>query len=159
MTFYSDTVGTAYIDVAAQPWIPFLPYSDEVHLKVIKLNPVSGEWVTLLRLPAGMELPKHHHAGPVQVYTLQGSWRYKEHDWVAGPGSFIYETAASAHTPVAEPGDEVIVLNMLVGDWNVLDDNDNIVAVENWKSMLARYKDFCAAQGIEPVDITSFAGN
>lgn len=53
----------------------------------------------------------------------------------------------------------MITLNIVVGDWNVLDENDNILAVENWKSMLKRYADYCASAGIEPVDITSFAGN
>lgn len=83
MKFYSDSVGTACIDVDALPWVPFLPYSDQLHLKLIKLNPINGEWTSLLRVPAGMEMPKHHHAGTVHVYTIQGKWRYKEHDWVA----------------------------------------------------------------------------
>ena len=43
MTYYSDSVGAAMIDVAALPWIPFLPYSDQLQLKLIKLNPVNGE--------------------------------------------------------------------------------------------------------------------
>jgi len=159
MTFFSSKVGTSLVDVEALPWIPFTPYSDEVFLKLIKINPVNGEWTTLLKLPAGMELPKHHHAGTVHVYTVAGHWRYKEHDWVAGPGSMVFETAASAHTPVAEPHDEVITLNIIVGDWNLLDENDNILAVENWKSMLKRYSDYCASHGITPVDVTSFEGN
>jgi hypothetical protein len=46
-----------------------------------------------------------------------------------------------------------------VGDWNILDENDNILAVENWRSMLKRYTDYCAATGTTPVDITSFNGN
>lgn len=157
MTFFSDSVGTALVDIDALPWIPFTPYSDEIFLKLIKINPVNGEWTTLLKLPAGVRLPKHHHAGTVHVYTVAGSWRYLEHDWVAGPGSMVFETAASAHTPEALPDAEVITLNIIVGDWNLLDENDNILAVENWKTMLKRYADYCAAQGITPVDVTSFA--
>lgn len=159
MTFFADSVGTALVDVDALPWIPFTPYSDEIFLKLIKINPVNGEWTTLLKLPAGTRLPKHHHAGTVHVYTVAGSWRYLEHDWVAGPGSMVFETAASAHTPEALPDAEVIALNIIVGDWNLLDENDNILAVENWRSMLKRYADYCVAQGIAPVDVTSFAGN
>ena len=159
MTFFADSVGTALVDVDALPWVPFTPYSDEIFLKLIKINPVNGEWTTLLKLPAGTELPKHHHAGTVHVYTVAGRWYYKEHDWVAGPGSMVFETAASAHTPVAKPEAEVITLNIIIGDWNLLDDNDNILAVENWRTMLKRYTDYCAAQGIEPVDVTSLSGN
>lgn len=159
MTFFSDSVGTALVDVDALPWIPFLPYSDQIFLKLIKVNPVNGEWTTLLKLPAGTELPKHHHAGTVHVYTVTGSWRYKEHDWIARPGSMVFETAASAHTPVAELGAEVITLNIVVGDWNLLDEKDNILAVENWRSMLKRYADYCESKGIKPVDVSSFNGN
>ena len=159
MNYFASTVGAAVTDVEALPWIPFLPYSDQLQLKIIRLNPVNGEWVSLLRVPAGMEMPKHYHSGTVHVYTLAGSWGYKEHDWIAGPGSFVFETAASAHTPVARPGADVVTLNIVMGDWNIVDENDAILAVENWRSMLKRYADYCAASGIAPVDITSFEGN
>jgi hypothetical protein len=33
------------------------------------------------------------------------------------------------------------------------------MAVENWRTMLKRYADHCAAHGITPVDVTSFSGN
>jgi hypothetical protein len=158
MTFYCDTIGTALIDVDALPWVPFLPYSDQVHIKLIKIDPVRGEWTSLLRTPGGMELPKHHHSGTVHVYTLQGRWRYKEHDWVAGPGPFVFETAASAHTPLALE-DEVITLNIVMGDWNLVDDNNQVLAVENWRTMTTRYVNHCSISGITPVDLTSFGGN
>jgi quercetin dioxygenase-like cupin family protein len=159
MNYFASAVGAAVTDVEALPWIPFLPYSDQLQLKIIRLNPVNGEWVSLLRVPAGMEMPRHYHSGTVHVYTLSGSWGYKEHDWIAGPGSFVFETAASAHTPVAEPGEDVVTLNIVMGDWNIVDEHDAVLAVENWKSMLKRYDDYCAATGTPPIDITSFAGN
>jgi 2,4'-dihydroxyacetophenone dioxygenase len=159
MSYFANGVGAAVTDVEALPWIPFLPYSEELKLKIIRLNPVNGEWVSLLRVPAGMEMPKHYHSGTVHVYTLSGNWGYKEHDWIAGPGSFVFETAASAHTPVAQPGEDVITLNIAMGDWNIVDENDSVLADENWKSMLKRYDEYCAVNGIAPVDITSFAGN
>lgn len=42
---------------------------------------------------------------------------------------------------------------------NILGANDEIVAVENWRSMMDRYVGHCAAHGLEPVDISSFGGN
>lgn len=56
MNFYADQVGTAMIDVDQLPWIPFLPYSDQVFIKLIKLNPINGEWTSLLKVPGGAEL-------------------------------------------------------------------------------------------------------
>lgn len=152
-----EQIATSYVDTEAHPWFPFTPYSNEVYLKALKIEPVSGTFVTLLKAPGEMQLPRHHHCGTVMVYTIAGRWKYLEHDWTATPGSFIYETAASVHTPVAVGCEAVITLNIQVGDSLYMDANDNILAVENWKSVLQRYLDFCRANGMAPVDLTSFA--
>jgi 2,4'-dihydroxyacetophenone dioxygenase len=31
---------------------------------------------------------------------MRGHWRYLEHDWIAKPGTYIYEPAGEAHTLV-----------------------------------------------------------
>lgn len=153
-----EQISTSYVDAESYPWFPFTPYSDVIMLKALKAEPVSGTFITLLKVPGAMQLPKHHHCGTVIVYTIKGTWRYLEHDWIAKPGSVVYETAASVHTPVGVGNDEIITLNIQVGDSLYMDDKDNIVAVENWKSVLKRYENFCRTKGIKPVDITSFAG-
>lgn len=51
MMFF-EKVDTAVIDFAALPWVPFLPYSDKVFVKAIKVDPIRGEWITLLKVPA-----------------------------------------------------------------------------------------------------------
>jgi len=33
---------------------------------------------------------------------LSGSWRYLEHDWVATPGTFLWEPPGEAHTLVVD---------------------------------------------------------
>jgi hypothetical protein len=42
--------------------------------------------------------PTHIHTGMVFGYTIQGMWHYREYDWIAKPGSLIYEAADSMHT-------------------------------------------------------------
>jgi pimeloyl-ACP methyl ester carboxylesterase len=153
--FY-ETIDTALIDVESLPWIPFAPYSDKFMLKLIKVDPITGQWISLLKLPPDSELPLHHHAGTVMVWTIAGKWRYLEHDWVAGPGSFVFETAGSRHMPVSVGNDEVITLNIVQGDWNLLSPDGAVLAIENWKSMMDRYLGFCKAERIEPKDISSF---
>ncbi len=156
MAFYCETVGTALIDVDALPWVPFLPYSDEIFIKLIKADPVRGEWTTLLKVPPRFELPMHRHAGTVQVYTVAGQWAYKEHDWIAKPGSFVFETAASEHTPMSFD-DEVITLNIVQGDWLVLGEADEVLAIESWRTAMDRYVAHCRSIGIVPLDLTSFS--
>lgn len=151
-----EKVTTSYIDAENYPWIPFSPYSDVVFIKALKCDPISGTFVTLLRAPDSVVLPRHHHCGIVIVYTVKGQWKYREHDWTAAPGSLVYETAASVHTPVGVGGGEIITLNIQVGDSIYMDDKDNVLAIENWKTVLKRHVEFAKARGIEPVDITSF---
>lgn len=157
-TMFFENIDTALIDVEAMPWIPFAPYSDEIFLKLIKVDPIQGEWITLLKLPPKTELPMHHHAGTVKVWTLKGSWRYLEHDWIARTGSLVYETAGSRHTPVAVGEDEVITLNIVMGDWNIMSPEGAVLAIENWRSMMDRYLNYCKAKGIKPQDVSSFQG-
>jgi 2,4'-dihydroxyacetophenone dioxygenase len=152
-----EQIHTAVIDDESIPWVPFAPYSNEVMLKYFKCDPIRGETITLLKAPGNMELPKHHHSGTVIVYTIKGKWKYKEHDWVAGPGSIVFETAASSHTPQAlAEGGELITLNIVVGDLVFLGENDQVLAIENWKSVVERYLAYCRAADIEPIDITAF---
>ena len=117
--FY-ESIDTALIDTDKLPWMPFLPYSDKFFLKLLKADPIRGEWVALLKVPPHSELPMHHHAGTVMVWTLAGRWKYIEHDWVAGPNSFVFETAGSRHTPIGVGDGEVITLNIVQGDWNLM---------------------------------------
>ncbi len=149
------TIETAVINDDSVPWMPFAPYSDTVMVKYFKLDPIRGEVIAMLKAPAHTVMPRHYHSGTVIVYTLQGEWKYQEHDWVATPGSIVYETASSQHTPQAS-GSEVIALNIVSGDLVYLDENDRVVAIENWKTALDRYLAYCKANGIKPRDLTAF---
>jgi len=151
-----EQVTTSFVDAPSYPWIPFAPYSDEVFLKVLKCDPISGTFVTLLKAPGDITLPTHHHCGIVVVYTVKGSWRYREHAWTAVEGSVVYETAASTHTPLGAGAGEVITFNVQVCDSIYFDDKGAVLAIENWKTMLQRHLDWYRARGLEAPDITSF---
>jgi hypothetical protein len=125
-------------------------------VKYLKLDPIRGETIFLMKVPAGTQLPRHHHSGTVIVYTIEGQWKYKEHDWTAGPGSVVYETAATSHTPEALGGD-VQVLNIVLGDLLFTDDQGRVRAIENWKTGLDRYLAHCKEHGIAPRDLTAFS--
>jgi hypothetical protein len=155
--FY-EQVETAVINGEDLPWVPFTPYADNVFLKYFKLDPIRGEFIVLMKVPGDLSLPKHHHSGTVVVYTIEGQWKYKDHDWVAGPGSLVFETAASVHTPERVSNDgQVLTLVTVTGDLVFLDENDKVLAIENWKTSLQRYLAYCETHGIEPKDLTAFA--
>lgn len=156
-TMFYETIDTALIDVESLPWMPFVPYADNIFLKLIKVDPIRGEWIVLLKVPGGVELPMHHHSGTVMVWTIQGKWKYHEHDWIGTPGSFVYETAGTRHTPVALGDEESVTLDIVQGDLIFVTPEGAVLAIENWKSMMERYLNFCKKEGIEPVDVSSFS--
>ena len=152
-----EQIETAVIDGDMLPWVPLTPFTDQILLKYFKLDPIRGEWIVLMKSPIDMQLPKHHHTGTVMVYTLEGKWKYKEHDWIARPGSVVYETAFSRHTPEALPGTEdVIAFNIVKGELVFLDDKDQVLAVETWRTAMERYLGYCKSVGLEPRDLSSF---
>lgn len=155
--FY-EKVAPECIDDASVPWVPFAPYSTDVLIKYFKLDPTRGESIALLKAPAGAQMPRHHHTGTVIVYTIRGRWKYAEHDWVAGPGSIVFETAGSSHTPTMVGDDEVVTLNIVQGELLYLNGNDQVVAMENWKTGMERYLAYCEAHRLVPKDLTAFGG-
>ena len=66
----------------------------------LQFNVTSGGFSVVLKGLPGAALGVHYHVGTVRGYTMRGHWRYLEHDWVAKPGTFIYEPAGEAHTLV-----------------------------------------------------------
>ena len=154
-----EHVDTAVIDGESLPWVPLTPYSEDILLKYFKLDPIRGEMIVLMKAPLDMQLPRHHHTGTVMVYTIEGKWKYEEHDWVAGPGSIVYETAASTHTfEVVAEGENgcVLTLVQVTGDLLFLDDKGSVIALENWKTSMERYLAYCEQHDIEAKDLTAF---
>jgi 2,4'-dihydroxyacetophenone dioxygenase len=155
-----EQIQTACINDADLPWVPFTPYSERVLIKYFKLDPIRGETIALLKAPAKGQMPRHRHTGTVIVYTVQGRWKYREHEWIAEQGSIVYETAGSSHTPEAVPampGDEdIVTLNIIQGELLFVSESGQVLAAEDWKSGWDRYAAYCREQGIAPRDLTAF---
>jgi 2,4'-dihydroxyacetophenone dioxygenase len=155
-----EQIQTACLNDADLPWMPFTPYSERVLIKYFKLDPIRGETIALLKAPAKGQMPRHRHTGTVIVYTVQGRWKYREHEWIAEQGSIVYETAGSSHTPEALPplpgGEDIVTLNIIQGELLFVSESGQILAAEDWRSGWERYSAFCRANGIEPKDLTAF---
>jgi 2,4'-dihydroxyacetophenone dioxygenase len=78
----------------------WVPYAEGVWIQPCCFNVTSGGFTVFLKGLPGAKLGTHYHVGTVRGYTMRGHWRYLEHDWVAKPGTFIYEPAGEAHTLV-----------------------------------------------------------
>ncbi|MBV8229966.1 MAG: 2,4'-dihydroxyacetophenone dioxygenase family protein [Planctomycetaceae bacterium] len=138
------------------PWVPFTPYSTTVKLKLLQVNPVTGQVITMFHVPGGEVLGVHDHHGAVIVYTVQGAWRYLEHQWTARAGDLVYETAGSRHTFLAEPGEDMVAFIVIEGALEFLDPQGHSMGTENWKTFLDRYYRFCEENHLRPVDLSRF---
>jgi 2,4'-dihydroxyacetophenone dioxygenase len=138
------------------PAVPFTPYSEDVTIKLLRVDPVSGQLCVILSAPGGTGLGMHKHYGSVVLYTIKGAWRYLEHDWVSRAGDFVYETAGSSHTFFVEPGETTEAFIIVEGALEFIDEQGNTIAIEDWRTMYQRYLDYCEQEGLEPIDITRF---
>lgn len=81
----------------------WIPYVDGVHFLPLWFGTRSQPgFANILRVQPGKRLNPHFHATGVFGLTLSGSWRYLEHDWVAVPGTFLWEPPGEAHTLIVE---------------------------------------------------------
>jgi 2,4'-dihydroxyacetophenone dioxygenase len=78
----------------------WVPYADGVWFQPCCFNVTSGGFSLVLKGLPGSMVGTHYHVGTVHGYTMRGHWRYLEHDWIAKPGTYIYEPAGEAHTLV-----------------------------------------------------------
>ena len=70
-----------------------------------------GYYVNLLKFKGGGVLGCHRHPSPVHALTLKGSWGYKEHDWNAKPGTYVFEPPGETHSLIVdEDCDEMVAM-------------------------------------------------
>jgi quercetin dioxygenase-like cupin family protein len=109
----------------------WVPQAKDVWFRPLLLNTVAGGWCNLLRVRKAGVLSRHRHPGPVHGYVIKGSWRYREHNWIATAGSYVFEPPGETHTLTVDSADEMITFFNISGAMLYLDDQDRIVAYED----------------------------
>lgn len=131
----------------------WVPYADGVWIQPCCFNVTSGGFSLLLKGLPGAQLGVHYHVGIVRGYTLAGHWRYLEHDWIAKPGTFIYEPAGEAHTLVVtdDSPEPALILFMVEGGLIYLDspDNGGFAAYEDGFSALEICRNYYRDAGLD----------
>ena len=83
----------------------WMPVGAIGHSRPLLYDIKNGGWISILRARGAGTIQRHRHASPVTAWTLDGSWGYREHDWVARAGSFVYEPAGHIHTLFIHPSE------------------------------------------------------
>src|SRR5262249_55964591 len=90
----------------------------------------------------------HKHRGTVVMICLEGSARYLEYDWVAGPGDFIYETPGLIHTLVSDNPTGVKLFGWLQGPLEFYDEHGSFVETTDVWWFINHYETYCLEHGI-----------
>lgn len=107
----------------------------------------------------GAVVGTHYHVGTVHGYTMRGHWRYLEHDWVAKPGTYIFEPAGEAHTLViTEDSPEPMIALFVVGGGLIFLDkaaNGGFAAYEDGFSLLELSRQHYQSVGLDVAQLDS----
>ena len=135
--------------------LPWVDNDEGTKLKVLVAKVSEGLWIIRTKFAPGVRVQPHKHTGQVYAYTLSGSWKYEESDYVNTAGSFLYEPAGSRHTLVVpETNTEVTDVWFQIYGANLsLDSDGNIERVTDAGSVLQAYVAGCEAMGVTPTTI------
>ncbi|MEG0384775.1 2,4'-dihydroxyacetophenone dioxygenase family protein [Solibacillus cecembensis] len=140
-----------YVNVEALPWFDFFG----TEAKLCKVNAITGQFIAILKGKPGSALPIHVHHGLVIVHTIQGQWKYLEHDWIAKAGDVVYEPAASLHTLIVpeDQEEDAILMNIVDGAIEFRDENGQIIYMLNWREAVQLYLNHCEEHNLEVLDL------
>lgn len=139
-------LAVAAIPVDERVWVPQAP---DVWFRPLLLNTVSGGWCNLLRVRKSGVLSRHRHPMMVVGYVIKGKWFYREHDWVATEGSFVYEPPGEVHT-LEVPADcaEMITFFNIQGAMIYLNDANEQTGYEDVWTKIEMCRAHYAANGL-----------
>jgi 2,4'-dihydroxyacetophenone dioxygenase len=138
-----------HVGVDDVPWVPNPTYPG-TWMRLMQADLEAGISVMAGRLPPGLEVGTHRHAGAVHMFTLSGAWGYREHDYVNRAGSYLYEPPGSVHTLYVPTDNTELTetLTVIYGQTEYLGAGGEIIAITNAASNLAAYLEACAAAGV-----------
>jgi 2,4'-dihydroxyacetophenone dioxygenase len=127
----------------------WVPQAENVWFRPLMLNTVTGGWCNLLKVRKSGVLSRHRHPMVVVGYVIKGRWFYREHDWVANVGDFVYEPPGEIHTlEVPADCEEMITFFNISGAMIYLDEHGNQVGYEDVFTKLDMCRKHYASNGL-----------
>jgi len=150
LSFQSVNIITEVVTDSAPDDPCWVPLGPGVAFRPLMFDVTQGGWSTLLRVAPGCKLARHYHTAPVHGYTIRSSWRYPEHDWVAKPGTYIFEPPGEAHTLVVDEGEEEMVTFFVTrGSLIYTDEDGNQTGYEDVFTRLKQAREHFEATGLD----------
>lgn len=143
-----DNLADIAIDADDVPWVP---NGQGLAFKPLHFSPSTGTWWNLIRVERSGMISRHLHVGgAVHGFVLKGAWRYREHDWTARPGTYVFEPPGDVHTLEVLGDEPMVTLFCVEGLIQYLDDDGSLIQQDDMRSRRRAYLDYCRDHGLEP---------
>jgi quercetin dioxygenase-like cupin family protein len=137
-----------HVGAADVPWV-LNPAHPGAEMRLLQADVDARVYVTAGRLPPGLSVGIHRHTGAVHMFTLSGSWGYREHDFVNRAGSYLYEPPNSVHTLYVPTDQDVTeTLSVIYGETLFLDPDGAVIARSDASTNLRLYFEACEAAAL-----------
>jgi len=128
-----------YMNVAAMPWLPH-PAMPGTHFKVLRTSAETGAWTVLFKNARGSSVPRHEHLGAGEYLILSGKAEIRggveKGGITAYAGDYGYEPSGVIHDSTYFPEDTIYFFTNH-GPVKFIDDDNNILAVVDWRAVRA----------------------
>lgn len=139
----------AFAPAAAIPWVPL---SEGKAFKPLRFLAGDRGFVELLKLEPGQAIPRHRHTGEVHAFNLSGS-RQLDSGEIVGPGDYVHEPAGNVDAWRVVGDEPLIVLVVVHGAVEYLDDADHVTARFSASTLEDLYRRHCTANGLDAIDL------
>ena len=127
------------------PWVPF---GDNAAIRHLAFDVRNNIYSNVLWIKSPGVIGTHKHRGTVVMTCQEGSVRYLEYDWVASPGSFIYEPPGLCHTLVTEHPRGVKLFGWMQGAIEFYDQQAQFVETVDVWWFINHYETHCREHGL-----------
>jgi len=134
-----------HVGPSESPWVPF---GDNAAIKHLAFDTRQNLFSNILWIKSAGVIGTHKHRGIVTMVCLEGSVRYLEYDWVAEPGSFIYEPPGLIHTLVTDHPDGVKLFGWLQGPIEFYNEAGAFIETLDVWWFINHYETHCREHGI-----------
>lgn len=135
-----------HIAATDSPWIEYAP---NIMIRYVAFDVRQGSWASIFKTNGPAALGRHRHRGPVQAFTIAGSWGYREYDWLARAGDFVSERPGAIHTLYTDDPEGMEVLFMPHGCSEYFDEEGNIKAYVDVFHHVEKYLNYCSVNAVE----------
>lgn len=125
------------------------PVGEAGHTRPLIFNLSTGAWISLFKGKGNGTIQRHRHSAAVTGWTFEGAWGYRERDYLATPGSFLYEAPGDIHTLyIPEDPGHMTALFHVYGPLIYLDEEGNAEGYEDVFVRIDKYAEHCRKVGL-----------